>query len=121
MKAYSMDLRIRVIEAYKQGKGSMQELAKVFSIHWRTAQNWINRFEKEKTVGPKIYKRGPEPKIKDEQLPRIQELIVSNNAMSQDELKEQIKKELDIEVSLSTVGRAMGRLEMTKKKDIFSK
>lgn len=45
MKAYSQDLRDRVIDHYKNGVRNKSKLAKFFRIGRDTVREWINRFE----------------------------------------------------------------------------
>jgi transposase len=45
MKAYSQDLRDRVIITYKEGKTSLKTITTTFKICMDTAKDWIKRFE----------------------------------------------------------------------------
>lgn len=45
MKAYSQDLRDRVISAHKDGKTSLEKIVSTFKICIETAKDWINRYE----------------------------------------------------------------------------
>ncbi len=45
MRAYSQDLRDRVINAYKEGKTSLDNIIDTFKICMDTAKDWIKRFE----------------------------------------------------------------------------
>ena len=44
MKAYSQDLRDRVISKYKSGKYQIKELAIMFNITRQTIGNWLKRY-----------------------------------------------------------------------------
>jgi transposase len=46
MKAYSQDLRDRVIIAYKKGMLTRTQISQLFNICYLTACNWIKRYEK---------------------------------------------------------------------------
>ena len=39
-RAYSDDLRCKLLEAYKAGRGSLQELGKQFGVSWGTARRF---------------------------------------------------------------------------------
>lgn len=41
--AYSMDLRIRVVDAYENGRGTRTELSQLFSLGIATVGRWIRR------------------------------------------------------------------------------
>lgn len=45
MRAYSQDLRDRVINAYKEDKTSLENIIDTFKICMDTAKDWIKRFE----------------------------------------------------------------------------
>lgn len=45
MKAYSKDLRDKVVAAYKSGEHNKSELSKLFSISYATIKRWFQRLE----------------------------------------------------------------------------
>jgi isfu1 transposase len=45
MKAYSQDLRERVILTFKQGRHSRASLSRMFHVCYDTVCDWINRYE----------------------------------------------------------------------------
>ena len=45
MKAYSQDLRDRVIALYKTKKYTKTELTKIFKLSYQTVFEWIKRYE----------------------------------------------------------------------------
>ncbi len=45
MKAYSQDLRDRVIALYKTKKYTKTELTKIFKLSYKTVFEWIKRYE----------------------------------------------------------------------------
>ena len=42
MKAYHLDLRQRIVDAYQKAEGSVRELAARFKVAPRTVQNYLN-------------------------------------------------------------------------------
>jgi transposase len=52
MKAYSEDLRKRVIESHKEGK-EKGEIIKIFKIGISTLNRWIREYEASGSYGPK--------------------------------------------------------------------
>ncbi len=46
MKAYSQDLRERVVLAYKQGIHTKASLSRLFFIGYETVCDWIRRYER---------------------------------------------------------------------------
>ncbi len=45
MRAYSQDLRDRVIESYKTGKYSKRWLSKFFKLAYQTVFDWVKKYE----------------------------------------------------------------------------
>ena len=72
MKAYSQDLRDRVIEIYKRGKINKSQIARLFSVCYGTACEWIKRYE---TTGNYESKQGVDcgrqPRYDDKQSIRV--------------------------------------------------
>ena len=53
MKAYSVDLRQKVIDAYNQGEGSQRQLAKRFRVSLTFIENLLKRYRTDGTVEPR--------------------------------------------------------------------
>ena len=53
MKAYSNDLRKKIIEAYQRKEGSLRKLAKRFSVSFSFVWRLVKRFRKSGSVAPK--------------------------------------------------------------------
>ena len=45
MRAYSQDLRERVIELYKEKQYTKMELKRIFKLSYQTVFRWIKRYE----------------------------------------------------------------------------
>lgn len=117
MKAYSIDLRVRVVEAYNKKEGTIRSLATRFAIHWRTVSNWVSRFKKDKSVGPKQQKYGSSPKIDEFNGERLESLIKKQPDLTMDELRDSFLKLTNIEVSSSTIWRELNRRSLSRKKN----
>lgn len=116
MKPYSMDLRIRVLEAYKRKEGSIRKLAKRFEVHWRTVANWLRRLDKEQSVGPRIQRHGPLPKLDEKGYETLGELWEKHPDATRQELAQELQNILGIELHVTGVGRALRRIRVTRKK-----
>jgi transposase len=116
MKPYSIDLRIRVIEAYNRKEGSIRGLAKRFAVHWRTVANWLRRFAQEQSVGPRQQRHGPLPRLDEEGLEVLEQLRESQKDATRAELGHKLEARTGIRLSPSSVGRALERMGVTRKK-----
>lgn len=48
MRAYSQDLRDKVINKYKEGVMTMAAIAKLFGICYESVRDWVKRYKKER-------------------------------------------------------------------------
>lgn len=47
MRAYSQDLRSKVIERYKSNTMTMMEISKIFMMSYQTVCDWVKRYKKD--------------------------------------------------------------------------
>ena len=114
--AYSTDLRTRVIDAWNSKEGTQAQLAERFKVSLSFVKRVLRRY---RTSGQKEAKpRGANlvPTISGETLLLVQRLIENKPDILLEELCEQLEKRTQFKVSLSTMYRAVQRLEMPRKK-----
>ncbi len=116
MKAYSVDLRQRVIDAYEQEEGSQRELAKRFKVSLAFIQTLLKRYRTEKTIEPKSHTGGFTAKL-DEHHNLIREIVEQDNDATLEEICVQLEQKLGLKVSVSTLWRALQQLNLTRKKN----
>ena len=61
--AYSLDLRIRAVEAYEQKSGTREQVSKLFQIGVATLNRWIHRYRHSGTVERLPCSGGKNPRI----------------------------------------------------------
>jgi transposase len=111
---YSMDLRKRVLAEYDKGELQNGQIAKLFKIDVRTLFNWVQRRLQTGSVAPKKHrKRGPDPKITDSE--KLKQFVADNPNSN---LKE-LSAKWGGGVSASAIGRALHRMSITFKKNIW--
>ena len=86
MKAYSLDLRQKIVEAYLNKQGSMQQLAERFNVARSFVQKLIKRYQDEGTLEPKPRGGKVPPKLGSEHWPVVQELVEADNDATLEEL-----------------------------------
>ena len=116
MKAYSTDLRQKVIDAYKNQEGSQRNLAKRFSVSLTFIQKLVKRYQTSGTVEPKPHGGGNTPRLNNEQMALIMTLVEEDNDTILVELCERLEERAGIKVSRSTMGRITQKLNLTRKK-----
>ena len=79
MKAYSTDLRQKVMDAYKNQEGSQRQLAKRFSVSLSFVQSLLKRYHSSGSVEPKPHGGGQSAKLTSEQVALITTLVEQDN------------------------------------------
>jgi len=110
MRPYSNDLRIRVINAYKNGEGSQRELARRFCVCLATVQNWLKRFRDTGHLQPKDYRRGPQPRIDQRSLMTLRQIVANKPEATLEALCEDFYSCAKVRVSKPTMCRALQKL-----------
>jgi len=110
MKAYSMDLRERILRDCDAGLGT-QEVARKYSVCEAFVRRLKQRRRETGSSAPRSYRPGPKPLL-DPHLARLEELARTHPDLSSAELRDR----LQVQVSPLTVWRALRRLGFTFKK-----
>jgi transposase len=113
MKAYSIDLRQEIVDAYEQQEWSQRELAKRFEVSPNFVGTVLKRHQTEGTVELKPHTGGFAPKLAT-QLDLVQQLIEQNHDATLKELCVQIEQKTQIRVSPSTLCRTLKRLRLAR-------
>jgi len=116
MQAYSVDLRQKVIDAYEQEEGSQRALAERFGVSLWFIQSLLKQYRTEKTIEPKPHAGGFASKLT-EHLGLIQQLVEQDNDATLEELCTQLEQKTGVQVSISTMCRALQLLNLTRKKN----
>jgi transposase len=62
-RAYSEDLRIRIVKAYEQRLGTIREIAKQFQVGKNFVNDLLQKWKNTGSVKPKRQGGGPKPKL----------------------------------------------------------
>lgn len=116
MKAYSIDLRQKIIEAYHSQPISQRQLAKQFGVALSFVQKLLKQYRQTGDIAPQPHGGGGQLKLTPEQLAILAELIETNNDATLVELTHLLQEKTGVRVSRATMGRMSQRLNMTVKK-----
>ncbi|MEH2184022.1 helix-turn-helix domain-containing protein [Nostoc sp.] len=116
MKAYSTDLREKVINAYNNQEGSQRELAKRFSVSLSFVQSLLRRYRSSGTVEAKPHGGGQSAKLNSEQIALVMLLVEEDNDAILVELCERLQQRAGVKISRATMGRITQKLNLTRKK-----
>jgi transposase len=112
MKAYSQDLRERVVRACDEGRGTRQQIADLFGVSTAWVRRLLQRRRLTGSLAPRSHAGGPAPKMTPDRRDRLAALVTQQPDATRAELRDR----LDAPVHLSTVARAVRRLGLTVKK-----
>ncbi|MBM3266296.1 MAG: helix-turn-helix domain-containing protein [Candidatus Sericytochromatia bacterium] len=117
--AWSLDLRIRAVEAYNNGEGTLSEVAERFNIGRRTLSLLLLRERETGTVEPSKNRGRPPRRVDDAGRDRIRSLVQARPDATLDELTDAYNSGATPEsrISRQTLGREVRRLDLTQKKD----
>jgi len=115
MRAYSHDLRERIVRAVESGI-SRAEAARRFSVSERTVRRYLRRQATTGSLAPAAYRRGPAPAIRPEQEPALLTQLRIHPDATLEEHCALWQREQGRMVSTSTMCRAQQRVGWTVKK-----
>jgi transposase len=114
--ATSLDLRRRVVEAYRRGGVTYAEVAARFAVGQASVSRWLRRARQTGDVKPLPHGGGYPRRISKEQEPIVERLVQEHPDWSEEELAKAVREKLSIQVSAVTVGRVVRRLGYSVKK-----
>ena len=115
-KAYSADLRWRVVAAAVEGGQSRAAVAGRFAVGRSTVYRWVEAAQVEGRLEAKPMRGGLGPVIRDEAEAALRRLVKTESHLSLSEYRDRLAAETGVRVHPWTVGRAMRRLGVTRKK-----
>ncbi|NET32683.1 MAG: transposase [Cyanothece sp. SIO1E1] len=111
-----MSLRQEVIDAYENKEGSIRQLAQRFKVSPKFVHELLQRYRQEGTIEPKPHAGGPAPRLQDEHLKVLQEWVEQDNDATLEQLADRLFERTQSRVSVTTLHRALNKLNLTRKK-----
>jgi transposase len=112
MRAYSNDLRERIVAAVERGEHSIREIAELFSVSLSCVVRLLQRWRRTGSVQPKPHAGVPPRKLDAAAEARLLELVRAQPDATLTELRDR----LGISCSLTTIASALQRHRITRKK-----
>src|SRR5262249_24968598 len=112
MRAYSNDLRERIVAAVDRGELSLRQIARLFSVSLSCLVRLLQRRRRTGSIQPQPHAGGPAPKLDADALRRLRELVREQPDATLAELHDR----LGVPCHLATVARALHRQRITRKK-----
>jgi transposase len=116
MKAYSLDLRQKVLAAALRGNRTIREVAELFGVGTSFVNKVLDLHRTGQDIAPRPHGGGYPARL----LPRHEKLLRSRVRQHEDatleELSAHLGEQAELSVSVSTVSRALIRLGLGRKK-----
>lgn len=117
MKAYSIDLRQKIIDVYEKEEISQRQLAKRFCVALSFIVKLLRQYRQTGEIAPKPFNGGVKLKLTLDQIRILADLIENNNDATLEELCQLLKEKTGVTISRATMGRMTQRLKLTVKKN----
>lgn len=119
MKAYSLDLRLRVVDAIARGEGTLEEVAAYFRVGLTFVKRMLRVHRQSASLAPKPHGGGAQPALNDWQRERLRAAVETRPDATLKELQEVVAAECQVRVSEATLCRELQRLHLPRKKKSF--
>src|ERR1044072_8354335 len=117
MRAYSLDLRQKVVAAYARGESTIDEIASLFSLGPTFIKKMLRLHREGGDLSPLPHGGGHTPKLSNKHLHLLRAEIKRNNDLTIEELRDLLRDKDGLEVSQPTVSRVLARLNLPRKKN----
>lgn len=121
MKAYSLDLRQKIVDVYKEGNITQRKLAAQFKVALSFIQKLLKQYRETGNIAAKVRKVQTPTKLNCEQLEILEQLVEANNDATLEELRQLLHEKTGVLIGRSTVDRMLKKINVTYKKNATSK
>jgi transposase len=116
MKAYSLDLRERVVRAYEQGQRSIAQVAEQFNVGQTFVKKMLRQKRETGSVAPLDHGGGRQPSLTDKEHRLLHRRVKERSDASLAELQEHLATQAGVAVSLPTIHRSLRAAGLSRKK-----
>jgi transposase len=116
MKAYSLDLRHKIIDAYQRKQGSQRQLAQIFGVSRSFVEKLFRQRRQTGSLAPRRQGGGHKPLLDPEALELVRQLVEERPDLTLRELCDAVHQEQGIRVSVPTMCTWLQRLGLVRKK-----
>jgi len=105
----SVEVRERVVAAYRAGKGTYAEIAELFGVGEASVDRWLRLAREKESLAPKP-RPGRAPKLDEQSRAVLRELVEENNDATLEELAQRLHERTGVKLVVSTVHKALVKL-----------
>ncbi len=114
---YSLDLRERIVQAYRNKEGTMREIAERFEVDTNTVFNLVRLARQTGQLAPRPHGGGARAKVDEAMRRTLADAVALSNDLTEKELAAELEHQHGVVVSRATVGVALRRMGLTRKKN----
>jgi len=115
MRAYSIDLRERVVASVENGECNIPAAARRYKVSEPTIERWLARKRRTGAVAPLAHAGGPSRKLAAAEA-AIRAAVKAQPDATLEELCERVEKDTGIKSERSMMCRELARLKLPRKK-----
>lgn len=115
----SKELREKIVSAYERGLGTIKEIADIFNITSLTVAKYLQIHRVTGDLTPKPLPGRP-PILNDENLDIIKKIILLNKDGTLQDFRDAFEIKTGIHVAISTMQNACEKLDIRRKKRVFT-
>ncbi len=116
MKAYSLDLRQKIVNTYLEGGISQRQLAKRFCVTLSFIEKLLKQYRETGSIAPKVRTQQTPPKLNQQQLNLLREIVEAKNDATLGEIRFILAEKTGVTIGISTVDRMLRKMEISLKK-----
>lgn len=119
MKAYSIDLRAKIISAYDNKEGSQRQLAERFKVSLSFVQKLLKQYRETGQIAPRERGKGFSAKLV-QYSDIVEKLIAEKNDATLEELQVSLEQQTGLKLHQSNICRFLQKQKLTLKKNAKS-
>lgn len=120
MKAYSLDLRERVVAAYESGVETIREVSEQFQVSESFIKKMLARYRGSGDLAPRGHGGGQKKRLSETHRKWLLKTVLATPDITLSELESRLSDEKKISVSVPTLSRELRGLNLRRKKNQWS-
>jgi transposase len=116
-RAYSLDLRIKIVAAYKNGAGTIPEIAELFGVSEKSVSRYILLERAGNDLSPKL-PPGRTPILNAAALKELKFIVLESNDSRLQDYCLALKNKIGLDIAQSTLWDAIESLGLGRKKRV---
>ena len=120
MKAYSLDLRERVVSAYQNGIDSIREVSEQFQVSPSFLKKMLARHRADGDLTPRGHGGGKKKTLSETHCQWLLKVVLATPDITLSELQTRLREKKRIFASIPTLSRELRRLNLRRKKNQWS-